>query len=132
MKKHKIATGTLVAVGQALTSSYVAFGGVISASGYDLLSLLINYTKGDETNLDFKVQFSDTIDFTTAYERIITSTDATGVSDCLTNTFKRTSTGAIEVPVNLRGHYLKVLFKATGGTPTGTFGAAYRLENVER
>lgn len=134
ISKNTPKTGVLASGNQALTSSYVTFPstGYVSASGYDQMSLLIDYTKGDETNLDFKVQFSDTTAFTDAFERVVLSTDATGVSDCLSNAFKRTSTGKIEVPISIRGLYLRVQFKATGGTPTGTFNARYRLENVER
>ena len=131
-KKNTPKTGVLVAAGQALTGSYVTFGGVISASGYDQLSLIIAFTKGDETQLDFRVQFSDTIGFTVAYERIVTDTDATGLSNVLDNPYKRTSSGNMEVPIAIRGHFLRVQFKATGGTPTGTFGASYRLDNVDR
>lgn len=136
-KKNTPVTGTLAAAGSALTTSYVVWpaspnSGVISASGYDQLSLIINYTKGDETNLNFKVQFSDTLAFTDAFERIVTDTDATGVSNCLDNVFKRTTTGKFEVPIAIRGHYIRVLFKTPDGTPTGTFAARYRLENIDR
>lgn len=128
-------TGTLASSNQALTSSYVSFpttSPVITCSAYDQLTLYIDYTKGDETNLDFKVQVSDTQLFTDAFERIVIDTDSTGVSDCLTNTYKRTTTGKIEVPIKVHGSYLRVQFKATGGTPTGTFNARYRLDNINR
>lgn len=132
MRKYFVKTGVLASGNSALTGSYVTKGGIISASGYDQMSLIIDFTKGDETSLDFKVQFSDTIDFTDAFERIVTDTDAAGVSSVLDNVFKRTSSGKFEIPISLRGHFVRVQFKATAGTPTGTFNARYRLENSDR
>lgn len=125
--------GTLAAAASALTGSYVTHGGVISCGGYDQLALLIAYTQGDETQIDFRIQFSDVLDFTTAYERIYANVGGTGVQDCLSTEYKRTTAGNIEVPVSTgRWPYFRVQFKATGGTPTGTFAALYNLTNVER
>jgi hypothetical protein len=133
ISKNSVKVGVLSADLGALTSSYVTKGGIITCSGYDQLMLLIRWTKGDETSLEFKVQFSDTIAFTNAYESIVTSTDATGISTILANTFTKTTASAnFIVPVDVSASYFRVQFKATAGTPTGTIGADYRLDNNER
>lgn len=123
-------SGTLVAAGTALTSSYVTAGSILPATGHDQTVLLVNWTKGDETSLEIKIQYSDTVDFTNAYERAVTTTDAAGLSTILDGTFTRTTTGKFMLPIANYGQFVRFQFKATAGTPTGTFGANYRLENI--
>lgn len=133
VSKNVVKTGVLSAALGALTASYATKGGVITCSGYDKLMLLIRWTKGDETSLEFKVQFSDTKEFTNAYEATVLSTAGTGVSTVLLNTFtKDTATSSFIVPIDVAMAYCRVQFKATGGTPTGTIGADYRLDNNQR
>jgi hypothetical protein len=133
ISKNSVKTGVLSANGGALTSSYVTKGGIITCSGYDQLILFVRWTKGDETSLEYKVQFSDTIDFTNAYERSVLSTDASGISTVLANVFTMATASAnVAVPIDVTATYMRVQFKATGGTPTGTIGADYRLDNNER
>lgn len=115
-----------------LNSSYTVVGSVINVKGFDQLSFVLKYTKGDETTMELKVQFSDTSAFTDAYERIVTDTSAAGVSTILENTFQRTNSSNFELPISVRGWYVRLMQKATGGTPTGTLAAKYRLENIDR
>jgi len=123
-----------VPVGGEIIGAGVYSGGVIKAKGFDQLSCLFDYTQGDETQLDVKVQFSDTEAFTTAYERIVTDTSAAGLSTILENTFKRTADSRFELPISLRGWFVRIMVKRTGGTPddAGTVSVKYRLENIER
>lgn len=115
-------------------------GGVINGKGYDQISYLLDYDKGDETQLDLKVQFSQHQDFKDsngddeAYERIVTDTSTAGVSTVLENVFKRTASLKFELPVSLRGWYVRMLAKRTGGTDqdAGTLKARYRLDNIDR
>lgn len=132
MKKQWITRGTLKSGNGALTSSYVTQGDIITGAGYEQLVLIIDYTKGDETSLDFKVQYSDTKLFTDVLDSIVLSTDATGISTVLTNTFTVTATKKFTLPIAMEGLYWRFQAKATGGTPTGTINVRYRLENVER
>lgn len=132
MKKNTVRTGTFVAAGGALTASYVTQGSIISCSGFDQLVVLVNFTKGDETSLDFKIQVSDTPAFTVAYERTYLDTDATGISTVLPQSYTMTATGTRMILIDLSMPYLRFQAKATGGTPTGTIGALYRLDNNER
>ncbi len=123
-----------VPVGGTLIGAGVMSGGTINGKGFDQISYLLIYNQGDETQLDLKVQFSDTESFTNAYERIVTDTSNTGLSNILENTFRKLSSASFEFPLSLRGWYVRLLAKRSGGTPeaSGTLAAKYRLENVNR
>lgn len=131
MKHHTPKTGTLVASGGALTSSYAAQGDVVGSMGRDQLTLLVDYTKGDETSMELEIEFSDTSDFTDAYKQTVVET-ASGESTVYKRNFKFTATGKYLVPAALYGQYVRVNAKATGGTPTGTVGIKYRMDTVSK
>lgn len=101
-----------------LTAAYVA-GTVFSSDEHNTLGVLVDYTKGDETSLEVKIESS--IDGGTTYAQQITET-ATGGSIAVAlaeRTF--TATGKYWVVVHpFKADTVKISVKATGGTPTGT------------
>lgn len=122
----------LVADGTALTGSYAVAGSVYSSHGRDQLYLLVDYTKGDETDMRMKVDFMRTNTASAdRYQETAGNTDTSGVTTVSQREYKFTATGKYCVPVAMAGLYFEVSFKATAGTPTGTFGAEFRLEALE-
>lgn len=102
----------------ALTASYVA-GTVFSAAEHNLLGIVFNYTKGDETSAQLKIEVSNN-GGTTYAQQIAESTSGGTITVSLAErTFTATGIYAINIhPV--RGQLIKISVKATGGTPTGT------------
>lgn len=117
----------VIASGVTLTSSYSAHT-ILSVDEQNFLGLLVKYTKGDETSLQYKVDIS--VDGGTTWFQQTTETVSGG-----------TITVAVaERTVAATGNYSSVIFpikvpqrpttdgkgliristKATGGTPTGT------------
>lgn len=101
-----------------LTGSYVA-GTDISMDGHNYAGLIIDYTKGDETSMEVKVEISHdggTTWFQQVAEEVTSGTVAVSLSE---RQFTATGKYALQVyPV--RADLIRVSVKATGGTPTGT------------
>jgi len=112
-----------------LTSAYVA-ASVITVDEHNFLGINLAYTKGDETSMSMKVEVS-TDGGTTWYQQT-TETVSGGEISVALGERKYTATGnystvvsPIKVPssdTSDKGQ-LRVSFKATGGTPTGTVAA---------
>lgn len=101
-----------------LTGSYVA-GTVFSAKDANYMALLVQYTKGDETQLDLKIEVSN--DDGTTYGQQSSESVASGTSTVSQLARKFTATGNYLIDLEpFRGELVKVSVKATGGTPTGT------------
>ncbi len=105
----------------ALTGSYVAGTDLTSVDGASQLMLLVDYTRGDETNMDIKVEFyweglaegADLHQLT--YGDIGTSATAINL-----NILEYSVTAKTAFPLDNMGGRVKISWKATGGTPTGT------------
>jgi hypothetical protein len=131
MKLHSPATGTLQAATVLILNTYTTIGAVIAGAARDQIVFLLVYTKGDETSVEFKVQFSDTFAFTTAYDEMIVES-ASGVSTIKARTFTLVGTSNIILPVASLGLFCRLQAKATGGTPTGTLAATYRIDVINK
>lgn len=107
----------------ALTSSYVA-GTVASFDEHNMIGLEVTYVKGDETSLQIKVESS--IDNGTTYGQQVTQSASGGTTTIAPNEYSfaaasMASTQVMNILINpIKGDHIKVSFKATGGTPTGT------------
>ena len=109
----------------ALTGTYAQFGAEIDLQGHTTAFVHLYWTKGDETSIQVKVEHSLVSGGTLAQEVQGVSTDTATGQDTLKirdYTFSTASDNII-IPLRKQGRYCKVYINATGGTPTGTFGA---------
>lgn len=117
----------VIANGVTLTDTYQA-ATVMSIDEHNFLGLLVKYTKGDETTMELKVEVS--VDGgTTWYRQTVES--PTGGSIAVTAA-ERVYTGTgnyatnitpLKVPMTPTGSakgQIRVSYKGTGSTPTGT------------
>lgn len=116
---------------KALTGAYVTYGEVQAGHGRDKILLELEYTKGDETTCEVKIQFSKDRDFTTAFEQVI-NTNSSGVQTVNSMVYQLTGTQNVIIPVESYGYYWRVQAKATGGTPTGTLDAGFRMDVINK
>lgn len=116
------------ATGTALTGSYALVGVEMQVDGATEANLHLYWTKGDETSVEVKVEFALRSGGTQAQETISTGTSAAGQETVKTRDYSfNTAADNIIIPVDVRGRFLNVYIKATGGTPTGTFGMGLHL-----
>lgn len=109
------ATGTL------LNSIYTQFGTEKSCEGATSVFLHIFWTKGDETSIEVQARYANTSGGSRVKPTIITSSGATSaISDV---EFQMTDSDSYSIPFGVEGRFVSFFIKATGGTPTGTFGA---------
>lgn len=130
MKHQSPKNGDLTAAATLLTSSYVNQGGEIATHGRDKVIVSVDYTKGDETSMEMQLASLNTkggSEFIRVNEAVSGATIT-----CTAREYKFTATGKYEIIFPSYGSYLKAYFKATGGTPTGTVDADYRLEIIEK
>ena len=126
MRRNSPVSGTLVAAGAALTATYAETGGIINAQGREQIIVLVNYTKGDETNLKMKVDYlTGNVSSSDRYQDSV-GTTVSGVTTVSQREFAFTATGKYAIQIDSYDLNFVVSFKATAGTPTGTFGALYR------
>lgn len=101
-----------------LTSSYVA-GTVFSSDEHNTLGILVQYTKGDETSMQMKVESS--IDGGTTYgqQTVEAAAGGTITPSLAERTFS--ASGNYWVLISpFKADTVKISVKATDGTPTGT------------
>ncbi len=101
---------------QVLTGSYVA-GNILETINYKQVTIYVEYTKGDETSMQVKVETGN--DTTTMYQDT-EYTYAGGVDTGVPKVVTYSATGNYRIPLPVTDKYLKVSVQATGGTPTGT------------
>lgn len=132
MKRHTPKLTTHKAAGGALTGSYVQSGDVMSGHGHDQICLLVAWTKGDETSMEIKVEFSDTYAFAAADTyRDGSESIAAGVSTVTTKEYKLdTASKNVLIRIDCPGLFWKVSVKATAGGPTGTYGLKSFMRSV--
>ena len=100
-----------------LTGAYVA-ATEFSMAQDNFLSILVDFTKGDETTLEMKIEASP--DGTT-FGRQVGEATTGGTTTVTLNERAFGATGIYSVEVYpIRAKTVKVSVKATGGTPTGT------------
>lgn len=107
----------------ALTSSYVA-GTVVGIDEANMIGIQVTYVKGDETSLEMKVESS--IDGGTTFGQQVTQTAVGGTVTLTPGIYSMTAASAAATQIfnfiinPIKGDQIKISFKATGGTPTGT------------
>ena len=106
-----------VAIG---TASYVA-GTVFSSDEQNTLGILVQYTKGDETSLEVKVESS--IDAGTIYAQQTVESATGGTITVSLAERQFIATGNYWIVIHpFKSDTVKISVKMTGGTPTGTVG----------
>jgi hypothetical protein len=107
----------VVRASAVLTGTYVA-GTVFSTDEHNAIGILVNYTKGDETTLELKIESS--IDGGTTYAQQTVESATGGVITATAAERQFTGTGKYWVLVHpFKADTVKISVKATGGTPTG-------------
>jgi len=107
--------------GSAITGTYALVGKEVEMENATSIFLHIHYTKGDETSIEIKAEYSTASGGTLSQPTVITTTAGTSVITTLE--FQMVGTDNFIIPFGAEGAYVKFYIKATGGTPTGTFGA---------
>ena len=110
------------ALGAALTGSYVAIGAEMPVENYTTAFLHLYWTKGDETSVQVKAEYALVSGGTTSQPTIVTTSAAESTLAIESYSFS-TATDNIIIPFGVNGRYVNLYIKATGGTPTGTYGA---------
>lgn len=101
-----------------LTGSYVA-GTEFSTDEHNTLGILVEYTKGDETTLEMKIESS--IDGGTTYGQQVAESASSGTITATAAERQFTGSGNYWTLVSpFKADTVKISVKATGGTPTGT------------
>lgn len=111
------------ALATALTSSYALVGTEIGCQGHTRGFLHLYWTKGDETSVEVKAEYALVPGGTQAQETVETATSSAGQSTVKIADYSfSTATDNIIIPIRVQGRFLNIYIKATGGTPTGTYG----------
>jgi len=107
--------------GSAITSSYVLIGKETLCENVTSNFLHIHYTKGDETTIEIKAEYSNSASGTLSQPTIITTSSTTSIIDVLE--FQMAGSDNYIIPFGPEGSHVRFFIKATGGT-TGTYGAS--------
>lgn len=117
LTQHQISSHT-VRASTTLTDSYVA-GTVFSADEANHLNIGVNYTKGDETQLDLKIEGSN--DGGSTYFQQVGESTSTGVTTVSLGSRKFTATGKYSIEVTpIRAKLIKISVKKQGGSSPGS------------
>jgi len=94
-------------------------GGLVPIAEYAKLTLLIEYVKGDETNVSIYPVFMDEAGGIEApWDEWA---EAAGVNTPTANVLRLAASGSYEYTFDVEGHVNAAIYEyATGGTPTGT------------
>lgn len=106
------------AIATAITGSYVA-GTIFSTDEHNFLGILVEYTKGDESSIQIKVESS--IDGGVTYGQQVAESASGGA--ITTTLAERTlaATGNYWIVISpIKADTIKISSKSTSGTPTGT------------
>lgn len=112
------------AVSTALTGSYALIGAEMPTEGATTINLGIRWTKGDETSIEIKAEYSNTSGGTTLQPTVITTEAAESTLEVESFKFDTASDNFV-IPFGVHGRFVKFYIKATGGIPTGTYGAEF-------
>ena len=116
----------LIATATTIEAAESIIGKEIQCAGYDVLSLFVDYTKGDETSLSI-IPYSM---FETGGDgfQFQTWTMSGAVRTFTKSVFSLTATGKYLMMFDVSGiEYIRFHQDATGGTPSGTIAAAYAM-----
>lgn len=108
-----------------LTSSYVAATD-IDCQNASQVYIYLNYTKGDETSCEVKVEYS--YDDTTYFQETAVTTGATAALTI--STYQMTATGKFVLQIPIMARWLRISVKASAGTPTGTLAIVEQRGNA--
>lgn len=110
------------ATGTALTTAYATVGTAdVALENVTSLFLRVIYTAGDETSIEVRARYRVRAGGNLTQPTVITSSGATSVIALLEYRFS--GTGNYSIPFGLEGRFVTFEIKATGGTPSGSFGA---------
>jgi hypothetical protein len=101
----------------------------IRVSSSDVLGVFLNYTKGDETNVAIIPKFL----YANGGDEFPIGTwlETAGAKTFTADSFVMSATGKHYLPLNVSGvPIVKLYMDATGGTPTGTLGVAYTVDDA--
>jgi len=97
-----------------LTNAYV-YSTEVDCSSYGQGLFYVDYNKGDETSMEFKIQFSP--DNSTWYDQVFETIAAPVVTT--TKEYSKSASSSERIVVPIADMYIRLGIKATGGTPTG-------------
>ena len=119
-------TATIIA-----KDTQTVMGAEIHCSGFDTITLFVEYTKGDETGLLIQAHFKHT-KAGTAFQDVSWSA-AAGTKSATVNEFKMTASADRVLVFDISGMEF-VEFTQSGsdddGTPTGTITANYSMTSI--
>jgi len=116
---HKAETA-FQATSSALTDTYALVGREIPVQGHTSGFFHLLWSKGDETSVEVKFLYANASGGTESQSTIITTAGAT--SSISPAEFSTATTGNQIIPFGAEGRFVNIYIKATGGTPTGTYG----------
>lgn len=115
-----VATDAFQAAGTSITTSYVLIGSETLVENVGSMFLHIHYTKGDETTIEIKAEYSNSASGTLSQSTIITTAGATSVIEVVEYQFAGSDN--FSIPFGAEGSHVRFFIKSTGGN-TGTYGA---------
>lgn len=107
----------------APTTSYVA-GTVVGVDEANMIGIQVTYVKGDETSIEMKVESS--IDAGSTFGQQVTQSSSGGTVTLTPGIYTMTAASAAATQIfnfiinPIKADQVKISFKSTGGTPTGT------------
>lgn len=107
----------IVRESSSLTGAYVA-GNVFSMSRENFLGIEVNYTKGDETSMQLKIEVSNDGGITFAQQAAESVSGGTITVNLAERSFSASGVYALAV-YPIKAERVRISVKATGGTPTG-------------
>lgn len=117
-----IRSRTVIRPVTVLTGNYVA-AKILSSDTHNFAGFQVDYTKGDETSMEMKIEVSN--DGGQTYAQQVTESVTGGTITVSLAERKFTASGSYAIIINpYKASQIKVSFKATGGTPTGTVGCS--------
>jgi len=109
-----------------LTGSYVAGTVIDTKSNFNYCELLLDFTIGSLTSLEWKVEESD--DNVTFHQQQTKSTVA-GTTTHEPEEHTTTTTGELQYGFQVKARYIKISFSSTGNTTNSLLAAKVRLQN---
>lgn len=112
-----------------ITAAETLCGSQISVGSYSRLTVWCKYAKGDETNVAIIPKFLPT---SGGDEYAFITWSATAGARTLTaDSWVMSATGNRYIVYDVSGiEFVKIYMDATGGTPTGTLGVYYTVDNL--
>ena len=106
--------------GVTLTGAYAGNEAEVAKEFRSGISLFISYTKGDETTMEIKIEFSPQSDTEGAEDWYQETSDSGGTITLFERQFTGTGLYKVDVPGTPKEDKIRISVKGTGGGPTGT------------